>query len=222
MNDESLQRANAFLESVSRRVGVGEVLSDTPAEIGRELGFPDALSTARAVRALIARRRLEPASGSYRLLDARPVDPTEREALGRKPRATRQRGGRRGPAQASTATTYGEFGRAVVDRFLDLGRDNAEMRAELRSLREELREARAARDDAERRARASSERVAGLEQRAEMAESNLRALLVAAKGQGVRADTAVGDAEMAAILGVLKGDEGETETAAAPRTPGAS
>ncbi|MEX0984021.1 MAG: hypothetical protein WD096_03110 [Actinomycetota bacterium] len=212
MNDESLQRANAFLGSVARRVGVGEVMMDTPAEIGRELGFPDALSTARAVRALIARRRLEAASGSYRLLDARPVDPAEREAVGRRPRAARHRSeGRPDRHEDPAAGTYGEFGRAVVDRLIDLGRDNAEMRAELRSAREELRAARATRDDAERRARALGERVAGLEQRAEMAESNLRALLVAAKGQGVRPDAAVGDAEMAAILGVLKGDESETE-----------
>jgi len=75
MNDESLQRANAFLEAVSSRVEVGEVLRETPAEIGRELGHPDPLATARAVRALIARRRLEPANGSYRLLDARPWSP---------------------------------------------------------------------------------------------------------------------------------------------------
>ena len=74
MNQESLQRANAFLAAVVERVAVGEVMTDTPAEIGRALGLPDALSTARAVRALIARRRLEPANGSYRLLDARPVD----------------------------------------------------------------------------------------------------------------------------------------------------
>ena len=214
MNDESLQRANAFLASVARRVGVGEVLADTPAEIGRELGFPDALSTARAVRALIARRRLEAAAGSYRLLDARPVEAAEREALGRRPRGARTRGeGRRGRAQASSAGTYGEFGRAVVDRLLDLGRDNAEIRAELRSAREELREARSARDDAERRARSFGERVGGLEQRAEMAESNLRSLLVAAKGQSVKGDAAVGDAEMAAILGVLKGDENGADEA---------
>src|SRR5436190_17803754 len=80
MNDESLQRANAFLAAVVERVAVGEVMTDTPAEIGRALGLPDALSTARAVRALIARRRLEPANGSYRLLDARPVDAGEKES----------------------------------------------------------------------------------------------------------------------------------------------
>jgi hypothetical protein len=81
MNEESLRRANAFLAAVADRVPVGEVLPVTPAEIGRELSMPDALSTARAVRALIARRRLEPAEGSYRLLDARPVEATEPEAI---------------------------------------------------------------------------------------------------------------------------------------------
>src|SRR3954453_14749954 len=74
MNDESLQRANDFLAAVSERVAVGEVLQETPAEIGRVLGLPDPLSTARAVRALIARRRLEAANGSYRLLDAKPLE----------------------------------------------------------------------------------------------------------------------------------------------------
>ena len=78
MNDLSLQRANSFLAAVSQRVAVGETLQETPAEIGRDLDLPDPLSTARAVRALIARRRLEPANGSYRLLDARPLDPGER------------------------------------------------------------------------------------------------------------------------------------------------
>ena len=53
MNQESLQRANAFLAAVVERVAVGEVMTDTPAEIGRALGLPDALSTARAVRALM-------------------------------------------------------------------------------------------------------------------------------------------------------------------------
>ena len=49
MNQESLQRANAFLAAVVERVAVGEVMTETPAEIGRALGLPDALSTARAV-----------------------------------------------------------------------------------------------------------------------------------------------------------------------------
>src|SRR5216110_487849 len=197
MNDESLQRANAFLAAVSERVAVGDVLTDTPAEIGRALGMPDALSTARAVRALIARRRLEPANGSYRLLDARSVDAGEKESIGRRPRRARGAAKPRG-------------GRAVADKLVELGRENAQLRAEARQLREETRDARARMDEAERRARSSSERARELEGRAEMAESNLRSLLASARGSNVRSDTRVGDAEMAAILGVLKGEEAES------------
>jgi hypothetical protein len=209
VNDESLERANSFLAAASRRVPVGEVLDVTPAEIGRELGFPDALSTARAVRALIARKRMEPAMGSYRLLDDRPVDPGEREAIGRpprKPRATIQ------PAPGVTvgdpgSPAYSDFGRAMVDRLLDLGREVATLRASTRQAREEARDARQDRDEAEQRARTLAERVQSLEGRAEMAESNLRTLLAAARAKDVPSDARVSDTEMEAILGVLKGAE---------------
>ncbi|MGZ4137099.1 MAG: hypothetical protein ACXVPX_05960, partial [Actinomycetota bacterium] len=103
MNPQSLDRANAFLAAVAARTQVGSVLPGAPADIGHELAFPDPLATARAVRALIARRRLEPAEGSYRLLDARPVDPDEREAVGRrarKPRRTVREGAAGGAAAA--------------------------------------------------------------------------------------------------------------------------
>jgi len=209
MNDESLQRANDFLAAVSERVAVGEVLQETPAEIGRVLGLPDPLSTARAVRALIARRRLEAANGSYRLLDAKPLDANERESIGRRPR--RSKTIRPAASGARTgATAYSDLGRAVADKLVDLGREAAELRAEVRTLREEARDARAARDDAERRARSLGERSRELESRAEMAESNLRALLATARSGGNATkpqDAPVGDAEMAAILGVLRGDE---------------
>lgn len=210
MNDESLGRVNAFLEAISTRTDVGEVLDVTPAEIGRDLGFPDALSTARAVRGLIARKRLEPAQGSYRLLDATPVDPKEREAVGRRPRKA---GGRRSAAADAArggpgSLRYSDVGRAAVDRLIDLGREAAEQRAGLRAAREEAREARRARDEAERRARTLTERVRELEARAEMAESNLRTLLAQARAAEGPRSTAVSDAEMEAILGVLKaGDE---------------
>src|SRR5438874_10430416 len=112
MNDESLQRANAFLAAVVERGAVGEVMTDTPAEIGRALGLPDALSTARAVRALIARRRLEPANGSYRLLDAKPVDAGEKESIGRRPRRGAARRSRAaGAARAARAGTRISGGR---------------------------------------------------------------------------------------------------------------
>ena len=208
MNDESLRRANAFLAAVAQRVEVGQILEDTPAEIGRALQLPDALSTARAVRALIARRRLEPANGSYRLLDARPVESGERETIGRRPRkAARKAGGRSRARVADDTPAYSDLGRAVADRMIDLGRENAQLKAELRQAREELRELRAGRDDAERRARMLGERTKELEARAEMAEGNLRALFASAKGREVRGDAPVGDAEMAAILGVLKTED---------------
>ncbi len=212
MNDQSLQRANAFLAAVASRIAVGDVLDETPAEIGRELGLPDPLSTARAVRALIARRRLEPAEGSYRLLDARPLEPGERESIGRKPRAKSSRAAA-APADMG-ASSYSDLGRAVADKLVELGRENAELRAEVRQLREETRDARATRDEAERRARSLAERSRELENRAEMAESNLRSLLASAR-TGAKSDAPVGDAEMAAILGVLRNEPEEQDDAEA-------
>lgn len=209
MNDQSLERANAFLAAVASRVAVGDVLEETPAEIGRELQLPDPLSTARAVRALIARRRLEAAGGSYRLLDARPLESGERESVGRRPRRKAvPRELVSAAAGGTDAAVYSDFGRATVDKLIDLGRENAELRAEVRQLREETRDARATRDEAERRARSLSERTRELELRAEMAESNLRSLLAAARsGQGApRSDAPVGDAEMQAILDVLRAE----------------
>ncbi|MEA2555058.1 MAG: hypothetical protein QOI60_389 [Actinomycetota bacterium] len=217
MNDESLGRANAFLAAVASRTQVGAVMDVTPAEIGRELGLPDPLSTARAVRALIARKRLQPAQGSYRLLDARPVDAGERELIGRKPR-----GVRRGPRSSGSGEggrgddhLYSDFGRAAVDKLIELGRENATLRASLKAAREEARTAREARIESDRRSEHSSQKLHELEGRAEMAESNLRTMLAAARGREVRSDSPVGDSEMAAILGVLKGDapvNGETDT----------
>lgn len=213
MNDESLGRVNSFLAAASRRVPVGEVLDVTPAEIGRELGFPDALSTARAVRALIARKRMEPAMGSYRLLDDRPVEPGEREAVGRPPRKPRAApSATDASASVEDSVAYSDFGRAMVDRLLELGREAATLRASARQAREEARDLRQARDEAEARARTLAERVQALEGRAEMAESNLRTLLAAARAKDVPNDAKVSDTEMEAILGVLKrGEDASTQ-----------
>jgi hypothetical protein len=205
MNEESLRRANAFLSAVSDRIEVGGVLPVTPAEIGRELSMPDALSTARAVRALIARRRLEPAEGSYRLLDARPVDANEPEAIARRPLRRVERP-RSTSSDEGGSANYSDFGRALVDKAIDLGREVAQLRASVRTAREETRDAQMSRDEAERRARALSEKVKELEGRAEMAESNLRTLLASARSGPKRPDAAVSDTEMEAILGVLKGE----------------
>jgi hypothetical protein len=208
MNPQSLERANAFLDAVARRTAVGSMVPVTPADIGHELGFPDALSTARAVRALIARRRLEAADGSYRLLDARPVEAGEREVMGRRPRKPRKVP-KAGPAAASSGPMYSDVGRAAVDRLVELGREAATLRASLRAAREEARESREARVEVEQRAEVLGAKVRELESRAEMAEANLRTLLASARGRDVRHDAPVGDSEMEAILGVLKGAEEE-------------
>jgi hypothetical protein len=208
MNPESLERANAFLAAVATRTEVGAVLDATPAELGRELGMPDALSTARAVRALIARRRLEPAAGSYRLLDVRPLEPGEKESIARRPR--RSAAPVRAQVVADATPTYSDVGRAAVERLIELAREVAELRATQRAAREEARASREARVEAENRADAMASRLRDLEARAEMAESNLRTLLASVRGREAAKDAAVADSEMEAILGVLKGDEDPT------------
>lgn len=205
MNQESLDRANAFLAAVAARVKPGEVLTVSPAEIGKEMGLPQPLAAARAIRALLARRRLESVDGKYRLLDARPVQPGERESIPRQPRRRKEPGTRgRGRSAQPGRPTYSEVGHEAIERLIELGREAATLRASLRAAREEAREAREAKDEAERRSQALASRVRDLEARAEMAESNLRTLLAAARGTG--REGAVGDSDMEAILGVLKGE----------------
>ncbi len=204
MNEESLERANAFLAAVAARIQPGELLEATPTQLGRDIGVEEPLAAARAVRALLARRRLETEGGRYRLLDASPIRPGEKEQVARPRRAKAKprRAPRREPS--SGPPTYSQVGREAIDRLVELGKEVASLRAGLRTARDEAREAREGREEAERRARALGEKVRELEGRAEMAESNLRTLLAAAKGAG---RDQVGNTEMEAILGVLKGDE---------------
>jgi hypothetical protein len=206
VNQESLERANAFLAALASRAGTGDLVDLSPAELGREIGVEEPLAAARAIRALLARRRLEAVDGRYRLLDPRPIEPGEREQVPRPRRAKRARGRAAASATepgAAKRTSYSDIGREAVERLVDLGREVGTLRGALRTAREEARDSQAARDDAERRASTLGARVKELEARAEMAESNLRTLLAAAKGAG--RDAPVGDTEMEAILGVLKG-----------------
>jgi regulator of replication initiation timing len=210
VNEQSLERVNAFLAAVAARTERGQLLDATPAELGRELGFPDPLSIARAVRALVARQRLEPAGGSYRLLDPTPVAAGERETVERRGRRTSRR--REDPAQAKRGgLAYSDVGRATVDRLVELGQEVSQLRAQLKTAREEARENRELRVEAERRAQTLSERSRELEHRVEMAESNLRTLLASARATGMHPDQRLADSEMEAILGVLKGNGEETE-----------
>jgi len=219
MNQESLDRANALLAAFAERAEPGELTEISPTELGKEIGVTEPLAAARAVRALIARRRLEAVDGRYRLLDARPVEPGERETVPRVRRAKKPARRRSERGASRGGPTYSELGREAVDRLIELGREVATLRAGLRSAREEAREAREARDEAERRSRTLTERTRELEARAEMAEANLRTLLAAAKGAG--RDVPVGQNEMEAILGVLKMGDGE-ETGSGSAEPSAS
>jgi hypothetical protein len=204
MNQESLERANAFLAVVAARVRPGDYLSATPAEIGKDMGLPEPLAAARAVRALLARRRLETVDGKYRLVDPRPIEPGEREQVPRPRRPKRAKERRPARTESPSRPTYSEVGREAIERLIELGREVATLRASLRSTREEARAAREAKDDAERRAQALAGRVHDLEARAEMAEANLRTLLAAARGS--MREIPMGDSEMEAILGVLKAE----------------
>jgi hypothetical protein len=216
MNQESLERANAFLAAVAERTPQGEMLSVTPADIGREMGLPEPLAAARAVRALLGRRRLEIVDGKYRLVDARPIEPGEREQVARPRRARAKPTARTPRSGGGGRPTYSEVGHEAIERLIELGREVASLRANLKTAREEARDAREARDEAERRAASLSTRVHDLEGRAEMAESNLRTLLAAARGAGK--EMAVGDSEMEAILGVLKGGAKDAAASVDPTT----
>ena len=214
MNDESLRRANALLAAMARQVAVGDIWSGAPSDLGRSAGIDDALAVARAMRALRSRGRLEQVGDGYRLLDGKPVEvgergtipPVERPARHAGPRAGRAKTDE-GPTDPATGLSYAAIGREVVDRLIDLGKEVATLRAEVRGAKEEVREARTARLEAEQRSEAFATRVRELEGRAEMAEVNLRTLLASARGGG-RDGGPVATSEMEAILGVLKGGAG--------------
>ena len=136
MNDESLERVNAFLEAVAARTSTGDVLDVTPAEIGRDLGFPDALSTARAVRALIARKRLEPARARTGCSIRRPwVRRSARRSGDSASRGPSHPGG----AAEAAASSYSDVGRAAVDRMIELGQGGGRSARWAAPAREEAR-----------------------------------------------------------------------------------
>src|SRR5438477_2623675 len=140
MNEDSLQRANALLAAIASRVEPGELLDETPAELGREIGFPDALVTARAVRALVARKRLVRSHGIYRLLGPSPLSPDEPGAFpyGRKPSPdpSRRTGRRR------EADLYEVIGRDAVGMLMELEEEAQRLRAAFEAAIEEARVAR--------------------------------------------------------------------------------
>lgn len=229
MNEQSLQRVNAFLAEVATRVAPGETFDAPPGEIAHAAGFDDHLAAARAVRALIARKRLAVEGGAYRLLDAKPVGANEPEAIPRAPRKSKRKVGeaasarreRVGDAVEGAGLTYSDVGAAAVDRLIELGREVGTLRSSTRAGKEDLRDLRQERDEAVRRATTLAERTKDLEARLEMAEMNLRTLLAASRpGTGQAEDTGpVGDSEMEAILGVLKTGEATPSSVPPSLTP---
>jgi hypothetical protein len=209
VNEQSLQAANAFLRVAAASTTAGEFLEKSPADIGKEAGLANPLAVARAVRALAARRRLEVEDGRYRLLDDRPLEVGEPESVPRAPRKRKSR--RKGQARGEAATgerrpTFADLGRAVVERFIEMGRETAEAIASTDHLRREAKDNRAARIEAEQRASRLFERVKELETKLDMAEANLRTVLAAARGRGATAGPT--DNEMEALLRILKSPTG--------------
>src|SRR5437660_10757306 len=123
VNEESLNRANAFLAAIAERIQPGGSLEATPADIGRQIGLPDPLAAARAVRALLARRRLEMSDGKYKLLAPRPSQAGEPEAVPRPPRRKRAPPARPGGRVSSGRATYSEVGRTAIEKRIELGRE---------------------------------------------------------------------------------------------------
>lgn len=205
MNDQSLRESNALLAAAAARVEAGQRIEDTPAELAHEAGLASRLAVARAVRALIARGRIEQDGSAYRLIDARPLEPGEPTSV-RRPIRRRKRS-RAGRAEGETLPTYEQVGRVVIDRLIELSAEGAEMRAALERARAEAEAARreavevnrAAAED-RRRAQNLEDEVSTLRKRLEMTEANLRSLVQVARQ---RPAAPLEDTDAQAILDIL-------------------
>jgi hypothetical protein len=209
MNEQSLKESNAILEAAVARAEVGQLIPVSPAELAEVATITNRLSAARAVRALMARGRIERDGDSYRLLDGRPLEPGEPATVRRPIRRRREadRAGKGGPP------TYDQVGRLVIERLIELSAENAELRTSLERVRSE---AEAARREAmeitrssaadRRRAQLMEDEVGVLKKRLEMTESNLRTVVQAAKD---RPASPLDDGDARAILDILSARAGE-------------
>ena len=205
MNDQSLRESNAMLAAASARWQPGQRIEASPAELAEEAGLASRLAAARAIRALIARGRIEQDGRGYRLLDARPLGQGEPTSV-RRPVRRRKRGRPRGEEDEGLPT-YEQVGRVVIERLIELSAESAEMRAALERARAEAEAARrealevnrAAADD-RRRVKAMEDEVTTLRRRLEMTEGNLRSLVQAARQ---RPAAPLEDTDAKAILDIL-------------------
>jgi hypothetical protein len=204
MNDESLERVNAFLAAFADRVPVGEVMELTPAEIGREIGF-DALTTARAVRALAGRKRIVHFQDTYRLLDKNPIAADEPGQFRPKRKRT-EKGAHLAEAEDDGKPSYANLGRDALSILMELSEEVKHLRSSFETADQEAQAAREQMDLAEQRASSYAEKVSGLEARAEMAEANLRSVMASVKAEAPKGGT-VTDTEVAAVLAILRGEQ---------------
>lgn len=205
MNEQSLRESNGILAAAAERAAVGEVIPATPAELAQEVGVADRLAVARAVRALLARGRLEQEGERYRLLDAKPLQRDE-PATVRRPSRRRSRR-RQTEGEGNGLPTYEQVGRTIVERLIELSAESAELRASLERARAESEAARREALEATRAASRERQRATEMEQesrtlrqRLEMTESNLRRIIEAAQS---RPAAPLEDSDAQAILDVL-------------------
>jgi hypothetical protein len=208
MNEQSLKESNAMLEAAVARAEVGELIPVPPADLADEASITNRLSAARAVRALMARGRLERDGEGYRLLDSRPLEPGEPATVRRPVRRRRdaERAGKGPP-------TYDQVGRLVIERLIELSAETAELRTSLERARSEAEAARreamevtrAASSD-RRRAQLLEDEIVTLKKRLEMTESNLRTVVQAAKD---RPASPLDDGDAKAILDILSTRAGQ-------------
>lgn len=209
MNEQSMKESNAILEAAVARAEVGELIPGSPAELADDASITNRLSAARAVRALMARGRIERDGDAYRLLDSRPLDPGEPASVRRPIRRRRdaERTGKSGPP------TYDQVGRLVIERLIELSAETAELRTSLERARSEAEAARREAMDVtrsaatdRRRAQLMEDEIAVLKRRLEMTESNLRTVVQAAKD---RPASPLDDGDAKAILDILSARAGE-------------
>jgi hypothetical protein len=202
MNEQSLKESNAMLEAAVAGGEVGELISVSPADLADQASITNRLSAARAVRALMARGRIERDGDGYRLLDSRPLEPGEPASVRRPIRR------RRGAERAEKGPpTYDQVGRLVIERLIELSAETAELRTSLERARSEAEAARREAMDVTRSASADRRRtqlledeIATLKKRLEMTESNLRTVVQAAKD---RPASPLDDGDAKAILDIL-------------------
>jgi hypothetical protein len=210
MKEETLAKVNALLAELARDAGPEGAVRRSPAAVAASVGLSSGLETARAMRALLARKRVEGGENGYRVVSTEPITPGEPLAIVPQRRKRGRAGRAEGPGRGEVVPnvpTYADIGRAVVERLVSLTREAGELRAGRGS------EDRARMEAAERRASAAEQRAKELQVKLEMAESNLREVLRAASLAKSSGGTPIDDPEAAAVLRFLQSGE---EDAAPP------